>query len=175
MIVFNFNATAAQKKLVPAKTLHAIRAELSRQLKFDKQAAEVTLAFVSARQMQSINHDFRGKNKATNVLSFPHHTPRELKHAVLQKNDALYLGDVLLCLPYLRKEALSLKKPVNHHLIHLIVHGVLHLVGYDHVRNADAEKMERRETEILASLGVASPYKPQAPSRKNYPKRNLDD
>jgi probable rRNA maturation factor len=168
MLFFSINATASQKKNLPPATLKKISAVLSKHLKFEKKVVEVTLAFVGTKTMQTLNHDFRGKNKPTNVLSFPQFTSAELKK---HKADIMYLGDVILHLPTLRSEALSLKKPINHHLIHLVVHGVLHLLGYDHMNNTDAHTMEKHEKTILGKLGIKDPYLLIEPAKTTQQKK----
>ena len=107
----------------------------------------LTVLLADDAALKSLNHNFRGKNKATNVLSFPAAPNRER-----------YLGDIALALGVTRKEAKTAKKSVADHATHLVVHGVLHLAGHDHVRNRDAEKMEGLEIKILKNLGIANPY-----------------
>ncbi|CAB1367483.1 rRNA maturation RNase YbeY [Denitratisoma oestradiolicum] len=110
-------------------------------------AAEVTVRFVDAEEGQSLNRDYRGKDYATNVLSF------------VYESEPLTLGDLVLCLPVVLKEAAAQGKPVEAHCAHLIVHGMLHLQGYDHEGDdAQAQRMEQREREILARLGYPDPY-----------------
>ncbi|HEY3431438.1 MAG TPA: rRNA maturation RNase YbeY [Rhodocyclaceae bacterium] len=112
-----------------------------------EQSAEVTIRFVDAEEGQSLNKDYRGKDYATNVLSFPYET------------DPVVLGDLVVCLPVVLREAQEQGKPVDAHFAHLIVHGILHLHGYDHeTGKRDAEEMEARERMILARLGYPDPY-----------------
>ena len=111
------------------------------------ESAEVTVRFVDAEEGQMLNREYRHKDYATNVLSFPYLPNPQMA------------GDLVLCLPVVLKEAADQKKPVETHFAHLIVHGMLHLQGYDHETNeADAEFMEAREREILAALGYPDPY-----------------
>jgi probable rRNA maturation factor len=107
----------------------------------------VTVLLSSDRRLQILNQTFRGKDKPTNVLSFPA-TP----------NKEGYRGDVALALGMTRREAKSAGKSLPDHASHLVVHGVLHLAGYDHERARDAKKMERLEIAILDRLGIANPY-----------------
>ena len=108
--------------------------------------ASVTLRFVGRREGQKLNTLYRGKEYATNVLAF-----------VYDKAEPVS-GDVVLCVPVLRQEARAQNKPVSHHCAHLVVHGMLHLQGYDHTTERTARAMEARETAILAELGVPDPY-----------------
>lgn len=148
-----------------ARQLSAIATSLAAELKAFHVKGTIGLAFISRPAMQDLNHTFRGKNKPTNVLSFPQHAPAALK---TRRADRLYLGDIALCLPVIRAEAGEKKIPLKHHLMHLVVHGSLHLLGFDHEHDSDAEKMERREIAILGRHAVPNPYRapPSAPSRK---------
>ncbi len=108
--------------------------------------ARVTLRFVGAREGRALNRDFRGRDYATNVLSFAY---REFKPLA---------GDIVLCAPVIAKEARAQHKSIDAHYAHLVVHGMLHLQGFDHEDNAEAAAMEARETEIVTGLGYADPY-----------------
>ncbi|MBN8532434.1 MAG: rRNA maturation RNase YbeY [Alphaproteobacteria bacterium] len=106
----------------------------------------LTIALSGDRAVQHLNRDFRGKDKPTNVLSFPADEPD-------------YLGDVILAHGVVEREAKEQQKPFANHATHLVVHGVLHLLGYDHETDAeDAKKMESLEKRILAKLGIPNPY-----------------
>jgi probable rRNA maturation factor len=109
--------------------------------------ALVTLRFVDAREARTLNRTYRGRDYATNVLSF-----------VYDDESGALRGDVALCGPVLRREAATQGKSLAAHCAHLVVHGMLHLQGYDHERTADAARMETREAAILARLGFADPY-----------------
>lgn len=109
--------------------------------------AEVTLRIVEADEGRRLNREFRGIDHATNVLSFVYDAGR-----------GSVRGDIVLCAPVLRQEASAQDKALAAHCAHLLVHGMLHLQGYDHLRAAEAESMERREAAILATLGFADPY-----------------
>jgi probable rRNA maturation factor len=119
----------------------------------DPQAA-VAVLLTDDAAMQRLNSTFRGKDKPTNVLSFPAPPmPSGMGDA-----ESLFLGDLALGYETCAAEALAEGKSLGDHLAHLVVHGVLHLMGYDHETEAEAEEMEERERVILASLGIADPY-----------------
>lgn len=109
--------------------------------------AEVTVRFVDADEGQQLNREYRHRDYATNVLSFPY------------QQTAPLMGDLVVCLPVVMREATAQGKPLDAHFAHLIVHGMLHLQGFDHETGpADAAKMEAREREILEALGYPDPY-----------------
>lgn len=114
------------------------------------QDKEVTIRFVDRDESQSLNHTYRGKDKPTNVLSFPFECPPDIPLNLL--------GDLVICVPVIHHEAVEQDKVVNDHFAHMIVHGLLHLLGYDHIEEDEAETMERLETKILAQLGIDDPY-----------------
>jgi probable rRNA maturation factor len=113
-----------------------------------KGASGVTLRIVGAREGRRLNRHFRQIDKATNVLSFPYGKGS---------------GDVVLCHPVIAREARAQGKSVAAHYAHLVVHGILHLRGYDHEKKRDAERMERREIRVLRRLGFADPYTVKSP------------
>ena len=109
--------------------------------------AEITLRFVDADEGASLNRDYRNKDYATNVLSFVYESGPKV------------LGDLVVCTPVVLSEAKEQGKQVDAHFAHLIVHGILHLHGYDHeISRRDAEAMEAKERTILAGLGYPDPY-----------------
>ena len=114
----------------------------------------ISVLFTSDAEISGINKQWRGKAKPTNVLSFPvsAETP-------VPKGEPRPLGDIVMAYGTILKEAAEQKKPVANHVSHLIVHGLLHLLGYDHEIDAEAEIMEAREVEILKKLGIEDPYK----------------
>jgi len=113
---------------------------------------ELGLAVVGAPESRRLNSQYRGRDCATNVLSFP--APRPPPGAPLRA-----LGDLVICARVLRAEARAQAKTLRAHWAHLVVHGTLHLIGYDHERDADARRMERREIAVLRRLGFANPYR----------------
>jgi probable rRNA maturation factor len=114
--------------------------------------AELTIRFVDAEEGRALNKQYRGKDYATNVLTFAYNEGEELD------GDAPTQADIILCTDVLEKEAAEQKKSVEEHTAHLIVHGVLHAQGYDHEDDEEAAEMEGIETELLAGLGYADPY-----------------
>lgn len=114
--------------------------------------ADVVVLLTDDAEMQRLNAEYRRKNKPTNVLSFP--APREMS----VKGELEHLGDLALGFETCAREAKEQGKTLYDHLLHLAVHGTLHLLGYDHEDEADAEEMEAIERQILAGMGVADPY-----------------
>ncbi|MEO1766957.1 rRNA maturation RNase YbeY [Thiobacter aerophilum] len=109
-------------------------------------AAQITVRFVDEPEGRSLNRDYRGKDYATNVLSFGYETA------------PVVVGDLVICAPVVAREAGEQGKSLAAHYAHLIVHGMLHLQGYDHQSEAEALAMEARETEIITKLGYPDPY-----------------
>lgn len=112
------------------------------------QAAELTVRLVDATEAQELNNTYRERDYATNVLTFEYGTSPE----------GTVYGDIVICVPVLHTEARDQGKTVLHHATHLIVHGVLHALGYDHITPDEAEHMESLETTLLAKLGIRDPY-----------------
>jgi len=118
--------------------------------------ADLAVRIVGAREGRALNRHYRGKDYATNVLSFPADVAGDVK---LPKGVTMpLLGDLVLCAPVIAKEAREQKKPLLDHYAHLTVHGALHLLGWDHDDEHDAECMEQLEREILTGLGIEDPY-----------------
>jgi probable rRNA maturation factor len=116
---------------------------------------ELSVTLTDAARQRRLNRDYRGHDAPTNVLAFPAWDPA--MHVL--PGVPILLGDVVLACETVAREASEQNKPIDDHLRHLIVHGVLHLLGYDHQVHAKAVKMEALETEILARLGVPDPYR----------------
>lgn len=113
--------------------------------------AELTIRIVDDIESQSLNSTYRGKDKPTNVLSFPFEAPPEI--------DIPLLGDLIICASVVEQEAIQQNKPSQAHWAHMVVHGCLHLLGYDHINDAEAEEMESLETQLIENLGFNNPYK----------------
>jgi probable rRNA maturation factor len=119
--------------------------------------ADLAVRIVGAREGRALNRHYRGKDYATNVLSFPAELDDTIK---LPKGVTMpLLGDLVLCAPVVAREAREQKKPLAAHYAHLTVHGTLHLLGWNHEDEREADCMERLEREILAGLGVPDPYR----------------
>ncbi len=114
----------------------------------------VAVRIVGAAEGRRLNRSWRGKNKPTNVLSFP------AGEMPAGPDGSAPLGDIVICAPVIRREAREQGKVAEAHWAHMVVHGVLHLAGYDHEVERDARVMERMETWLLASLGFPDPYQP---------------
>jgi probable rRNA maturation factor len=120
---------------------------------------EVSVKFTSDDEVQQLNRDYRQKDKPTNVLSFPM-VQEDLLDAIDQNSDdgEVLLGDIVLAHGVCVREAEEKGVSVEAHATHLVVHGTFHLLGYDHMTDADAEEMEQAERDALASLGIEDPY-----------------
>jgi probable rRNA maturation factor len=112
--------------------------------------AEVVIRLVDDAESAELNQQYRHKEGSTNILSFPFEAPEGMELDLL--------GDLVICAPIIAKEALEQNKQTLHHWAHITVHGVLHLLGYDHIEDQDAEQMEALEIEILNTLNIANPY-----------------
>lgn len=117
-------------------------------------ASEITVRIVDEEEGRQLNRDYRERDYATNVLSFP----SELPDFLLAELDVQPLGDLVICAAVVAREAAEQNKAVHAHWAHLTVHGVLHLLGFDHIEDSAAETMEALETRVLAGLGIADPY-----------------
>ncbi|MFG1489588.1 rRNA maturation RNase YbeY [Oceanospirillum sp. HFRX-1_2] len=111
---------------------------------------EITVRIVTPEESQQLNHQYRGKEKPTNVLSFPFESPPELELPLL--------GDLIVCADVVAQEAIEQNKALKDHWAHMIIHGCLHWLGYDHIEEEEAEEMESLEIELLASLNIKDPY-----------------
>ncbi|WP_060509491.1 rRNA maturation RNase YbeY [Pseudomonas sp. NBRC 111124] len=113
--------------------------------------SEMTIRLVDETEGRELNHTYRHKDYATNVLSFPADVPDDLL-------DIPLLGDLVICVPVVEREAAEQGKALEAHWAHLVIHGCLHLLGYDHIDDDEAEEMEALERELLAELGHPDPY-----------------
>ena len=118
------------------------------------EATEVTLRIVDKAESQQLNNDYRGINQPTNVLSFPFEAPIDLP----PEAELSLLGDLVICLPLVIEEATQQQKSALDHWAHLVIHGLLHLQGYDHETDSEAEIMESLEIALLAKLNINNPY-----------------
>lgn len=116
----------------------------------ERDIAELSIRIVSAEESQELNRDYRGKDKPTNVLSFPFEAPPMIPTDLI--------GDLVICAEVVEKEAKEQQKTAKDHWAHMVVHGCLHLIGYDHLEDEEAEQMEALETRILHGLGISDPY-----------------
>ncbi|MCG3469537.1 rRNA maturation RNase YbeY [Xenorhabdus bovienii] len=112
--------------------------------------SEVTIRLVDEAESHDLNLTYRGKDKPTNVLSFPFEAPPEVELPLL--------GDLIICRQVVEQEAEEQQKTVEEHWAHMVIHGSLHLLGYNHIEDDEAEEMESLETEILQKMGYADPY-----------------
>ncbi|SEP07270.1 rRNA maturation RNase YbeY [Aquisalimonas asiatica] len=120
-----------------------------------RDAAEVVVRVAGEEEARALNRDYRGRDYATNVLSFPFEAPPGF-------DDLPELGDLVICAEVVAREAAEQDKPVQNHWAHLVIHGTLHLLGYDHIEEAEAAVMEGLERDILAALGIPDPYRGEA-------------
>ncbi|MBS0289225.1 MAG: rRNA maturation RNase YbeY [Proteobacteria bacterium] len=135
----------------PFPTHHEIQTWIEAVFTEQKKAGEVVVRIVDEVEMINLNSQFRKKQKSTNVLSFPSQIPSPLKGNML--------GDIVICAPVVIKEAHLQNKNLCAHWAHMVVHGVLHLLGYDHEHDIEANIMESHEIKILNSLGFTDPYR----------------
>jgi probable rRNA maturation factor len=120
---------------------------------------ELAVRVVGAAESRKLNARYRGKDKPTNVLSFPAMPFSLMNGAPAPSDEPRPLGDLVICSKVVDDEAREQRKALRAHWAHLVVHGALHLIGYDHERPADARRMERREVAVLKQLGFSNPYR----------------
>ncbi len=138
---------ATSERRLPAREAFERWAEAALQ---DAPRRGLVIRLVDEAESRALNRDYRGKDRPTNVLSFPFEAPAGVPDD--------HLGDLVVCAPVVLREAAEQAKPVEHHWAHMVVHGVLHLRGFDHQDPAAAEKMEAEERRILAAFDIPDPY-----------------
>jgi probable rRNA maturation factor len=141
---------AAPRKGVPASPSFRRWIEAALKGARRRKASEVSIRIVDIEEGQALNLQYRGRDYATNVLSFPVELPPGV--------DLPLIGDLVICAPVVAREAAEQGKKPADHWAHLTIHGTLHLLGYDHIDEAEAEAMEALETKVLAGLGISDPY-----------------
>ncbi len=135
---------------IPSKK--TLQAWASLTLEDNDSAVEITIRLVDDAEMLALNQTYRGKSYATNVLSFPYDED-------LLASEYQLLGDIVICAPVIAREAVEQNKSLESHFAHMIIHGILHLLGYDHEQPEEAEQMEQLEIALLARLGFNNPYR----------------
>ncbi|TMO81763.1 rRNA maturation RNase YbeY [Pseudoalteromonas spongiae] len=116
-----------------------------------KPDAELTIRISDAKESQQLNHEYRGKDKPTNVLSFPFEAPPGIELPLI--------GDLIICPEVVLQESIEQEKAFHDHFAHMVVHGCLHLMGYDHIDSEEALEMESLEKQLLADLNINDPYR----------------
>jgi probable rRNA maturation factor len=144
--------------LAEAAAAAAIAESRFPELAASARAVELSVHLTGDGQVRALNNEWRGKDKATNVLSFPLADEAELRSSAAAGGPELMLGDIVLARGVCAAEADAKAIPLAHHAAHLMVHGTLHLLGYDHGDDGEAEDMEAREVRALARLGIPDPY-----------------
>jgi probable rRNA maturation factor len=142
---------------VPADNDFRIWAEAA--LAGRRTGASLTIRIVDEDESRRLNQEYRGTDAPTNVLSFEADLPGEVRRALGERGKPQPLGDLVICTGVVAREAVSQAKPARDHWAHLVVHGVLHLLGFDHAASGQAREMESLERELLAGLGIPDPYR----------------
>jgi probable rRNA maturation factor len=140
---------ATQQDNIPSKESLIVWSKSA--LRDERRQAEMVIRLVDEDEIQGLNRRYRGKDNPTNVLSFPSNLPEIV--------DSDLLGDLVICVPVVVRESQEQGKPPEAHWAHMVVHGVLHLLGYDHQDEEDAQTMEQLETDVMATLGFQDPYR----------------
>ena len=112
--------------------------------------SNINLSFISSEEMQELNKEFRGIDKDTNVLSF--------ENQDISREHTKVLGDIAICYPYVVNEATVSEKDLDSHISHMFIHGILHILGYDHANESEADNMESKEIEFLSKFNIINPY-----------------
>jgi probable rRNA maturation factor len=140
---------ATQQDNIPSKESLIVWSKSA--LRDERRQAEMVIRLVDEDEIQGLNRQYRGKDNPTNVLSFPSNLPEIV--------DSDLLGDLVICVPVVVRESQEQGKPPEAHWAHMVVHGVLHLLGYDHQDEEDAQTMEQLETDVMVTLGFQDPYR----------------
>lgn len=151
----NVSGQRAPTKAALKQWIEAAIDEHRRKARDHRDKAEVSVRITDADEIKMLNQQYRGKDYATNVLSFPADLPPEL--------ELPHLGDIVICAEVVEREAREQNKTSEAHWAHMVVHGTLHLLGYDHIDDAEAEIMEALEVDILHALNFANPYVEHTP------------
>ncbi len=141
---------ASEHTRCPSVSQLKLWVESSLQEMDEKEDQELTIRIVDEQESQSLNKQYRGKDKPTNILSFPFESPAQIELNLL--------GDLVICAPIVSREAKEQEKSEISHWVHMVVHGTLHLQGFDHIEDDEAEAMEALEIKILNTLGFQNPY-----------------
>ncbi|MDY0135585.1 MAG: rRNA maturation RNase YbeY [Thiomicrospira sp.] len=150
---------AIEPQAIPTEAQCQKWAQAAMQGEYADKPVALTIRVVDADEGRNLNQTYRQKDYATNVLSFDFEYPAGLQQALLDEDDEpLYLGDLVMCASVIIEEAMAQEKTLEEHWAHLVVHGCLHLQGYDHIEEAQAEAMEALETRIMQQLGYDDPY-----------------
>lgn len=147
-LILDLQLAVADEQNLPSET--EFNRWLSTALEAHLPQAEVTIRIVDEAESHQLNLDYRGKDAPTNVLSFPFEAPPEIELDLL--------GDLVICRQVVEKEAKEQNKLLLAHWAHMVVHGALHLLGYDHIEDEEAQEMEQLETQLLHHLGFSDPY-----------------
>ncbi|MEE9397554.1 MAG: rRNA maturation RNase YbeY [Methylococcales bacterium] len=139
---------ASQVMEVPSK--EQFRTWLNTVLVDQNYDVEVVIRITDEQEMSQLNHRYRQRQGTTNILSFPFEAPDQVPVDLL--------GDLVVCAPVVEQEAMQQGKDLNAHWAHMIIHGALHLLGYDHIKDSEAEAMENMEVDLLKSIGFPNPY-----------------
>jgi len=147
-VILDLQIACINKQNLPSKTI--FQSWLDAALPQFKSVSEVTIRLVDKKESHYLNLTYRSKDKATNILSFPFETPAKIASPLL--------GDLVICRQLIEQEARQQNKILLAHWAHIVIHGILHLLGYDHITNDKAEEMEILETKIMQTLGYLDPY-----------------
>ena len=140
----------ASEHRFPLPEDHQVLLWTEQALRGRRDQAELTVRIVDAAEIQQLNASYRHMDKPTNVLSFPADLPPEIQIPLL--------GDVIICAAVVEREAQEQDKELNAHWAHMVIHGVLHPLGYDHIEENEAQEMEKLETDLITGLGYKDPY-----------------